>query len=689
MNTEFLLYLESERYVYATCIKKVFSKRKEKHMPSIKLLSQEISELIAAGEVIERPCSVVKELVENSIDSGARHITVEIKNGGTTYMRVTDDGCGMSFDDVPKAFLRHATSKISSKEDLDNILTLGFRGEALASVAAVSHVELMTKQKNETYGTLYNIDGSVESFHDKGGCPEGTTIIIRELFYNVPARRKFLKKDITESNAVSQILQKITMSHPDIAFKFIRDNRVEFNSSGDGELFSAVYAVYGRDFARDLISIDYEYSGIQVTGFIVKPLYSKNNRSFQNFFVNGRYVRSKLCSAALENSYENMIMTGKFPACIMMIELPPSSMDVNIHPTKAEVRFTDEKTVSDAIFFAVKNALMNDGLIYEFELKPRQDWRQQVIEPEEIQQQEFVFTPVSEIRQTEKKLLENEEKLLSSPEQIKSVVNEVLDEKPEKSQYTDKNELNEIVPEHTVERIPVAETKAEPELENVEGFQFLSTKSFEAIKPESKPHGIEKKTSEWTEKPKIRVIGEAFGVYIIAETEDKNMVMIDKHAAHERIIFERLKSRNCRQYSQMLINGIRVLLTGDEFSALEANTELLADMGFVFDFSERPCVKATAVPTFIMELDIEEIISEIAENLRLNRHDPQSHTLDDMLHTVACKSAIRGNDKNSAAELQSLAEQVYSDERIRHCPHGRPVMFTMTKSNIEHQFGRS
>lgn len=660
-------------------------------MPSINLLSQEISELIAAGEVIERPCSVIKELVENSIDSGARHITVEIKNGGTTYMRVTDDGCGMSFDDVPKAFLRHATSKISSKEDLDNILTLGFRGEALASVAAVSRVEVMTKQKDEIYGTLYNIEGSVESFHDKGGCPDGTTIIIRELFYNVPARRKFLKKDITESNAVSQILQKITMSHPDIAFKFIRDNRVEFNSSGDEELFSAVYAVYGRDFARDLINVEYEYSGIRVTGFTVKPLYSKNNRSFQNFFVNGRYVRSKLCSAALENAYENMIMTGKFPACVMMIDLPPASMDVNIHPTKAEVRFTDEKTVSDAIFFAVKNALMNDGLIYEFELKPRQDWRQQVIEPEEMQQQEFLFTPVSEIEQTEKKLFADENKISSAPEQINSVTNEVSAEKPEILQYTGKNELPETASEHNVERKPAIEIKPEPEPEpeNVEGFQYLSTKSFEEIKPEPKPQELEKKQSEWTEKPKIKVIGEAFGVYIIAETEDKKMVMIDKHAAHERIIFERLKSRNCRQYSQMLMNGIKVLLTGDEFSALEANTELLADMGFVFDFSERPCVKATAVPTFIMELDIEEIISEIAENLRLNRHDPQSHTLDDMLHTVACKSAIRGNDKNSAAELQSLAEQVYSDERIRHCPHGRPVMFTMTKSNIEHQFGRS
>lgn len=275
------------------------------------------------------------------------------------------------------------------------------------------------------------------------------------------------------------------------------------------------------------------------------------------------------------------------------------------------------------------------------------------------------------------------------PEQINSVTNEVSVEKPEIPQCTDKNEPNETAFEQNEEVKPAIEIKPEPEPENVEGFQYLNTRSFEEIKPEPEPKVLEKKQSEWTEKPKIRVIGEAFGVYIIAETEDKKMVMIDKHAAHERIIFERLKSRNCRQYSQMLMNEIKVLLTGDEFSALEANTELLADMGFVFDFSERPCVKATAVPTFIMELDIEEIISEIAENLRLNRHDPQSHTLDDMLHTVACKSAIRGNDKNSAAELQSLAEQVYSDERIRHCPHGRPVMFTMTKSNIEHQFGRS
>ncbi|MDE5936534.1 MAG: DNA mismatch repair endonuclease MutL, partial [Ruminococcus sp.] len=321
-------------------------------MSSIKILSKEISELIAAGEVIERPASVIKELVENSVDSGAAHITVEIKNGGIAYIRVTDDGCGISFEDVPVAFLRHATSKIAEKSDLYNINTLGFRGEALASVAAVSRVEIMTKQKGETYGTIYSVEGGDEKFHEKSGCPDGTTVIVRDLFYNTPARLKFLKKDVSEANAVSNIMHKIALSHPDISFKLIRNNRVDFNSSGDGDLFSAIYAVYGKDFARDLLKIDYIYNSIHISGYTVKPLYSRANRTFQSFFVNGRYIRSKLCSAALENAYENMMMTGKFPACVVMLDMSPTVMDVNIHPSKAEIRFTDEKSISDALYFA-------------------------------------------------------------------------------------------------------------------------------------------------------------------------------------------------------------------------------------------------------------------------------------------------------------------------------------------------
>ena len=670
-------------------------------MPTIKVLSKEISELIAAGEVIERPSSVIKELVENSIDSGARHITVEIKNGGTTYMRVTDDGCGMAFDDVPKAFLRHATSKITERCDLENIHTLGFRGEALASVAAVACVEVMTKQREDTYGTLYQIEGSSEVSHEQSGCPDGTTIVIRDLFYNVPARRKFMKKDVTEANAVSQILQKITMSHPGIAFKFIRDNKVEFNSSGDGELYSAVYAIYGRDFVRDLIELDYEYNGVHISGYAVKPLYSKTNRTFQNFFVNGRYVRSRLCSSALENAYTNLIMTGKFPCCVMMIDLPPAEMDVNIHPAKAEVRFTNEKNVADAIFFAVKNAFMEAGLIYDFELKRKVDWTEKPVEETPVKQEQFIFTPIDKIAETEQKMAEKApvpapaEPVVTAP--VPAPVPKEDNTEPETADIKpfvaySRPSAPIPAPEPAELRVPEP-VKPEPTVqeapgpEKVEGFSYINSASLQRTAEPEKPAVPEE--SEWTKKPEISVIGEIFGVYIIAETTDKKMVMIDKHAAHERIIFEDLKRRNCRQYSQMLMTGVKVLLAGDDFSALESNTEMLADMGFSFDFSQRPCVVATAVPTFIMELDMEEVIAEIAENLRMYRHDPQSHTLDDMLHTVACKSAIRGNDKNTHEELQALAERVYGDDTIRHCPHGRPVMFIMNKSNIEHQFGRA
>ncbi len=655
-------------------------------MPSINVLSKEISELIAAGEVIERPASVIKELVENSIDSGASHITVEIKNGGTTYMRVTDDGCGMSFEDVPTAFLRHATSKITEKDDLDNICTLGFRGEALASVAAVARVELMTKQEDETYGTIYKIEGSAEVSHEKSGCPDGTTIIIRDLFYNVPARQKFMKKDVTEANAVSQILQKITLSHPEISIKLIRDNRMEFNSSGDGELFSAVYAVYGRDFARDLIPVDYSINGIKVTGYIIKPLYAKNNRTFQNFFVNGRYVKSRLCSAALESAFTNMIMTGKFPACVLMIELSPAAMDVNIHPAKAEVRFTEERAVSDAIFFAVKNALMNDGLIYEFELKQKTDWTKPIEEPvQELAQQEIMFTPVEKIEETERAIRETE--TVRNPEPVKQcepVVN-VTSQPQIVSKTIDVPVQPESKHEYSEKSEPV-NVKEEKKPESVEGFRYINTHSFEKpvmpVKVEN-PEPVQPK-----EEPKIRVIGEAFKNYIMAEAGD-SIVMIDKHAAHERIIFEKLKSRNCRQYSQMLMTSSKVLLSMNEFDALLNNTELLSDMGFEFDFSEPPYVITKAVPTFIMELNIDEIIPEIAENLYLGKQNPQTHLFDDILHNIACKSAIKANDKNDIRELQALADQVYYDERIRHCPHGRPVMFTMTKSNVERQFKRT
>ncbi len=659
-------------------------------MPSINVLSKEISELIAAGEVIERPSSVVKELVENSIDSGAKHITVEIKNGGSTYMRVTDDGCGISYEDVPKAFLRHATSKIVSKYDLDNIYTLGFRGEALASICAVSRAEIMTKQKDETYGTVYSIEGSEEKRHEKSGCPNGTTIIIRDIFFNVPARAKFMKKDVTEANAVSNIVQKIALSHPDIAVKMIRDNRMEFNSAGDGELYSAVYAVFGKDFARDLLPVEYEADGIRVSGYTVKPLYAKFNRAFQNFFINGRYVRSRLCSSALENAYENMIMTGRFPACVLMIEMHPSMLDVNIHPTKAEVRFTDEKSVTNAVYFAVKNAFISGGLIYEFETKEQRDWFSRE-EPETSVQQEIMFTPVSEIAKKEEELRETKIMPPEPPESLMSSAEPVaewngLDEKSaERTEYAvmrsetkDDRRLLEL------EKLDLKAVRAAAEAAD-EGFKYLNVSSFEK-KDES--DNFPDAEAEQPNVPEIKVVGEAFGLYVIVESEGK-LVIIDKHAAHERIIFERLKSRNCRQYSQKLLVGIKLLLTSEETDALENNTELLEDLGFSFNFSEKPCVIVSALPTFIMNSDAEGIICEVAENLLMHKQNPQSGYLDDVLHNMACKAAVKAHDKSTHEEMKALAEQIFTDEKIRHCPHGRPVMFNMTKVNNDDQFKRS
>ncbi len=654
-------------------------------MSVIKVLDKSVSELIAAGEVIEKPASVIKELVENSIDAGATRITVEIKNGGTTFMRIVDDGCGMSAEDVPKAFLRHATSKVREKIDLENIHTLGFRGEALASVSAVSRVTVLTKRKEEEFGSQYEIAGGEDTEVEECGCPDGTTLIIRDLFFNVPARRKFMKKDVAEGNAISQIIQKIAISHPEIAFKFIRDNKLDFHSDGTGELIEAIHAVYGKDFARDLIPVSHEQDGISVNGYVIKPLYAKNNRSFQNFFVNGRYVKSKSCSVALESAYENLLMTGKFPACVLMLDMPADSLDVNIHPSKAEVRFSEEKQVIDAVYFAVKNAFLKNGLIYEFQTR-KADWYGGTPQPEYTQKPlvSEPSAPVSRPQIPEQKPRFQTLNQQDMPFQINlpqpSGYMEQEPEEPKPSRY-----VREPLPKTLT--VPDSYLDIHPEPEELEEEIQISA-------PEEVP---EPETVQEYQDPvfppeqemfqNIQVIGELFGNYITAQAGD-NMIIIDKHAAHERIIFERLRKENCQQYRQALLSPCKVLLTLEEFSVMEENPELLKRLGFTFDFSEKPCLTATAAPLFFSEMNLEEIIQEIAHNLYLGKVNPQSRALEDTLHELACKSAIRAHDKNTLQEMQSLAEQVCRDENIRHCPHGRPVMFVLSKYQLEKQFKR-
>lgn len=660
-------------------------------MSKIAVLSKEISELIAAGEVIERPASVVKEVVENAIDAEAKHITVEIKHGGTTYMRVADDGSGIASEDVPTAFFRHATSKIHERKDLESIYTLGFRGEALASIAAVSKVTLLTKRREDDYGTHYEIIGGTPTGEpEQGGCPDGTTIIIRDLFFNVPVRQRFMKKDVTEANAVSQIVQKIALSHPEISFQMIRDNRMEFCTDGNGDLYAAIYALFGKEFAHDLIPVQYDDGFLRVSGYVGKPLYSKSNRTFQHFFINGRYIRSRVCSVALESAYQNLIMTGKFPTCVLMLEMLPVDLDVNVHPAKAEVRFTSEKNVADSLFFAVKNALLENGLIYDFQFRHNaQDWTKQPAVSTPMQQ-----PTLPHLKEPSDPFASKAEPEVESPPPPQTIY-------PTQYHYDIGETMAALMPEETrpaaLENPQAEHIESKPELEleqNAEREpQPEATALPETILPlpttTSEPSVPESLPEKQTILPEIRVIGEVFQNYILAEIPvEQKLVIFDKHAAHERVIFERLKSGAAKQYQQLLMQKTETLLPMDEFALMQEQTEQLENMGFSFDFSNPPFLRTTAVPTFLQSLNIDEIVTEIAHNFALGKINPQTAYLDDLLHTMACKAAIKAHDKNDLAELQELAQIVYADEQVRHCPHGRPVMFVIKKHELEKQFKR-
>lgn len=711
-------------------------------MPKVHVLDKELAELIAAGEVIERPSSVIKELVENSIDSGATAITVEIKQGGISYIRITDNGCGMSFEDVPVAFLRHATSKLNVKDDLNRIMTLGFRGEALASVCAVAKCEVLTRQEGEEYGTHYVINGTEEQLHEKTGCRTGTTIIVRDIFYNVPARLKFLKKDKYEGNAIASIVSKIAVSHSEISFRFIRDNRQELFTPGDSRLFSAVYSVFGKEFAASLIPVDYSLGGIHVYGYTVKPLWGRKNRTMQHFFINGRYVKTLTGMSALEEAYRNSIMEGKFPACVLFLDVPPQTLDVNVHPAKTEVRFTDEKLIYEAIYFAVKNALMLDDKPAEIKLPQREKTEadyavpmfsdppkpeQTVIEDTSGSKYTGSVKPVEVISRDMTARRENILSVKNGEEyrhetRIEEIPRDFTEKRSEKSteqliaqaveaaEASWGNETRENAVISSEESVPKPENKAAPEnkpadisghirsgynLEKESGtiesltpdkekkdFKYINEHSLESRKEEPAPREEEKK-----EEIFFRIIGEAFKNYVIAETED-GILIIDKHAAHERIRFERLRTGREDLTAQMLLAPEELLLDYGEYDALVKNLRVCADCGFDIELLEPPKVLIKGIPSMLDKNDASDIVSELAKNFAEHRHDPLPEILDDMYHTMACRGAIKANDITGIEELKSLVGQVLADERIRYCPHGRPVMFKLTKKELEKQFRR-
>ena len=642
-------------------------------MPKINLLDKSVYELIAAGEVIERPSSVIKELAENSIDAGAASITVEIKRGGISYLRVTDDGCGISHEDIPTAFMRHATSKVYTQDDLDSINTLGFRGEALASVCAVSRVELLTKQREDQLGSIYRIEAGEPVEYDRAGCADGTTIIIRDLFYNTPARLKFLKKDVTEGNYCASVIEKLALSHPGISFRFIRDGRQTMLSSGDGEYYSAVYAVFGKQFAAGLIPVENVYQNTAVTGYVSSPLFTRANRSMQNFFVNGRSVKSPLCCAALEEAFRNTIMVGKFPSCVLCVNTDPSQVDANIHPTKTEVRFTNEKIVFDAVYFAVKNALMGYDESREIKLNTAPARAENIPQPERARSSEPLRTASAQV-------IEEPPKTMPIPSGRDAVI--YPQEKREPPKFTLRQETPQ--PAQFTQPLPAAEQTYMPELvpakkpepketplSDLPGFAFLSEKSFEK-KPEPVPQEPTPEIPQERPKEQIRVVGELFKTYIVCESTE-GMILIDKHAAHERVNFERLK-KGFDSSAQLLMQPEEVYLTPEEFNGMSEYADKLAQVGIIMEFTDGKA-RVTGLPQMLDKVPPAEIVECIAKIVSQGNTNAEGELFDDMLHTVACKASIRGNEDNDILELQVLAQEVFNNPDIRYCPHVIPFTF--------------
>ena len=634
-------------------------------MPKINLLPKQVAELIAAGEVVERPSSVIKELVENSIDAGADNITVEITGGGISYIRITDNGCGIEHGDVPTAFLRHATSKIKKDDDLNSIATLGFRGEALAAISSVAKVEMLTKTKENELGTHYIIEGGEETLYEEAGCPDGTTIIIRDIFYNTPARMKFLKKDVSEANAAAAVVDRISLSHPEIAFRFIRDGKQTLNTAGDGKINGTVYSVLGRELANTLIPVSGERERVAVSGLTCKPVSCRPTRNYQFVFLNGRLVRSGTVSAAAEQAYKNSAMVGKFPAFVLYLTVPFDTVDVNVHPAKTEVRFSDERRIFDAVYGAVKNALTVG------DTRPEVKFKEPVFNPfsrmsaAEYRQQAIKEPTVAERAYPESIGLHNPKNntTLRSPSRPAFMDN-----------YSTVGSKGEKVEPVLAENEPKP-IEAPQNVQNTETVQKVASKAVEV--------DITKDSED--ERPEIILIGEAFSTYIIVQMGDSDF-MIDTHAAHERILYNKLKN-NEQTEVQALLTPVTAVLPREEYSAIIQNIEELCRAGFEIEDFGNCSVRILSVPATLTAQDAESVISELAESL-IKNHSAGLERLDNLYHTVACKAAIKAGSRTSPLEQKKLAERVLYSDDIMYCPHGRPVAFEIKRRELEKQFGR-
>ncbi len=668
-------------------------------MAKINVLSKHIAELIAAGEVVERPASVVKELMENSIDAGATSITLEIRNGGVTYIRITDNGCGIEHEDVPKAFISHATSKIADENDLNSIFTLGFRGEALASIAAVSRTEILTKAENEQTGTSYAVEGGVQTRYEQAGCPQGTTIIVRDLFFNTPARMKFLKRDVSEANAVAEVVDRIALSNPGVSIRFIREGKQALITPGDGKTLSAIYSVFGRAFADSLVEVAYELDGIKVEGYVCKPAFSRPSRSMQYFFLNGRYFKSRSCMASMENAYKNSIMVGKFPSCVLNIIIPPNFVDVNVHPAKTEVRFSDERRVTSAVYYAVKSAIevsdtpvvMNLAKVAE---KTRAAASQLLLA---VEDEPISSTPVVKKPETVApvQMAAAPTATAAAPEKKKDFWTNISSAEYRASVSSPVNESPVIANKEEPDLIASFKAKAaevKPSAENKAGRAEPEAKKpvkTEYIPPSHNFVPVRTVQEEEAASPKpLRLLGEAFKTYIICEYDNK-VYFIDKHAAHERVIYNKIKNAAKNNVaSQVLLSPITVTLSKIDYNTVLENLDTFSKAGYLVEDFGSGVVIVRECPMLISGDDIEDTVVEIASYLVQNKTNVESEKIDRIHHTSACKAAIKAGYKNSTAEMKVLAEQVLYDDEIRYCPHGRPVLIEMSKYDLEKQFGR-
>ena len=664
-------------------------------MADIRLLPKDLAELIAAGEVVERPASVIKELVENSIDAGADKITVEIQRGGISYMRVTDNGCGISHEQVPTAFMRHATSKIKTQDDLFKIATLGFRGEALASIGAVARVEMLTKTAEGALGTQYIIEGGTETEYCEAGCPDGTTIIIRDLFYNTPARMKFLKKDVSEATAVASVIDAIAISHPEVSVRFIKDSKPIYATNGDGKLSSAVYTVLGREYASGLIPADSTTTGIRVSGLICKPIYCRPTRSGQYFFLNNRFIRSGTIAKALDQAYKSTVMVGKFPACVLNIEIPFDRVDVNVHPAKTEVRFSDDKAVFEAVYYAVKNALAQGDTRPQLELKSKPAPKAEPFTRMTTEEYKKAFAPKTD------KPMTPAEQLYGLGHKKASQKNEEQHPAPqitipfeEKKQTVSAADFTmPLVSNETVfvdygraNGDAATETKAPFEAEAVPQKKHMTLADLFASEAEKTEEERYENAAFLDEtETDLKYIGEAFRTYLVVQYKG-SIWFVDKHAAHERMLYNKLKTEGVTEV-QTLLSPVAVTLSREEYRAVTENLELLNTAGFEVEEFGTVSVLVRAVPASLVKNDIMFLMCDIAANLvKFGR--AETEILDDLYHNIACRSAIKGGNRQSAEELEELARTVLSSDEIMYCPHGRPVAFELKRSELEKQFGR-